>query len=158
VLQRVSRAAVAVDGETVGSCGPGFVAFVGVAAGDRDAEAKQLAAKAAELRIFADSEGHFNLSILEKRGEALVISQFTLLADVRKGRRPSFNAAARPDVAEPLIEAFARTLEERGIRVGRGRFGAEMVVEVVNDGPVTIVLDSEEIARPRQNRQQMENG
>jgi D-aminoacyl-tRNA deacylase len=149
VLQRVFRAAVSVDGETVGTCGAGFVAFVGVGAGDSEADAKQLAAKAAALRIFADGESHFNLSIVETHGEALVISQFTLLADVRKGRRPSFNAAAHPDVAEPLVEAFARELEEQGIRVGRGRFGAYMTIEVINDGPVTIILDSEDLPRPR---------
>ena len=149
VLQRVRRASVAVAGETVGSCGPGFVAFVGAAEGDTELEARRLATKAAALRIFAEGESHFNLSIVETHGEALVVSQFTLLSDVRKGRRPSFNAAARSEVAEPLVEVFASELEERGIRVGRGRFGAYMTIEVINDGPVTVILDSEDMARPR---------
>jgi len=149
VLQRVVRAAVTVGAEPVGACRAGFVAFVGVGADDSEADAKQLAAKAAALRIFADSDRHFNLSIVETEGEALVISQFTLLADTRKGRRPSFNAAAGLEVAEPLVEAFARELEEQGIRVGRGRFGAHMTIEAINDGPVTIVLDSDDLMRPR---------
>jgi len=106
-------------------------------------------AKAAALRIFAGEGGRFDLSIEEAKGEALVVSQFTLLADVRKGRRPSFNGAARPELAAPLVEAFALALEERGIRVGRGRFGAYMTVEVINDGPVTVLLDSEDLERPR---------
>ena len=149
VLQRVTRAIVRVGDETVGDCGPGFVAFVGVAETDSEAEARRLAAKTAELRVFNDSEGRFNLSVIDAGGEVLVISQFTLIADLRRGRRPSFNAAAQPEVAEPIVETFARHLEELGLRVGRGRFGAHMTVDIFNEGPVTIVLDSEELDRPR---------
>lgn len=141
-----------VDDETVGEIGPGVVAFVGVAGGDGEAQARSLAVKAAELRIFSDEEGRFNLSLLEIGGEALVISQFTLHADVRRGRRPSFAAAARPEVAEPLVELFASTLEGLGIQTGRGRFGAHMQVDVFNDGPVTIILDSDELERPRRQK------
>jgi D-tyrosyl-tRNA(Tyr) deacylase len=125
------------------------MALVGVAQGDGQKEALRLARKCAELRIFADDEGRFNLSLLDVGGEALVVSQFTLLADVRKGRRPSFAAAAAPDTAEPLVEAFAQAMREAGVRTQTGRFGARMVVELVNDGPVTIVLDSAELERPR---------
>jgi D-tyrosyl-tRNA(Tyr) deacylase len=117
--------------------------------GDDEATARRLAAKTAELRIFADAAGRFNRSLVEAGGEALVVSQFTLYGDVRKGRRPSFNDAARPELAEPLVESFAAALEEAGVRVARGRFGAMMQVELVNDGPVTLVLDSEELERPR---------
>src|SRR5262245_10530999 len=124
VLQRVYRAAVSVAGELVGACGPGLVAFVGVAEGDSEADARRIAAKAAEQRIFNDTEGRFNLSVLEAGGEFLVISQFTLIADVRRGRRPSFNDAARPETAEPVFEAFATHLERLGLKVARGRFGA----------------------------------
>jgi D-aminoacyl-tRNA deacylase len=152
VLQRVTRASVSVDGEAVGAIGAGFVAFVGVAEGDDEANARRLAEKAAELRIFTDSEGRFNLSLLETGGEALVISQFTLHADMRRGRRPSFVAAARPEVAEPLVELFAASLEALGVRVARGRFGAHMAVDVYNDGPVTIILDTDDLERPRRSR------
>jgi len=114
VLQRVSSAAVHVDGETVGRIAAGLVAFVGDAEGDDEATARRLADKTAEMRIFSDAEGRFNLSLLDIGGAALVISQFTLYGDARRGRRPSFSAAARPEVAEPLVEAFARTLEARG--------------------------------------------
>jgi len=158
VLQRATSAAVRVDGETVGVIGPGFVAFVGIAEGDSEDDARRLAAKAAELRIFPDGEGRFNRSIVEVSGEALVISQFTLHADIRRGRRPSFTAAARPDVAEPLVELFATTLEGLGIRVARGRFGARMAVDVFNDGPVTIILDTADLERPRRDRQRISNG
>jgi D-tyrosyl-tRNA(Tyr) deacylase len=149
VIQRVSRAAVTVDAETVASIGRGLVALVGVAEGDGEEEALRLARKCAEMRVFADAEGKFNLSLLDVGGEALVVSQFTLLADVRKGRRPSFVAAAAPESAEPLVEAFARAMGEAGVRTQTGRFGAMMAVELVNEGPVTIVLDSEELERPR---------
>ncbi|HEY7268198.1 MAG TPA: D-aminoacyl-tRNA deacylase [Dehalococcoidia bacterium] len=149
VLQRVTKASVRVDGEVVGAIEGGFVAFVGVAEGDTEADARKLAAKCAELRIFADPEGRFNLSVQDAGAAALVISQFTLHADTRRGRRPSFVAAARPEVAEPLVELFATTLESLGIEVARGRFGAHMEVDVFNDGPVTIILDSEELERPR---------
>ncbi len=145
VLQRVSRAAVTVAGEPVAAIGRGLVVLVGVAQGDSTEEARKLARKAAELRIFPDAEGRFNLSLLDVDGEALVVSQFTLLADVRRGRRPSFTHAARPEAAEPLVEAFAQAMREAGVSVQTGRFGARMAVELVNDGPVTIVLDSREL-------------
>jgi D-tyrosyl-tRNA(Tyr) deacylase len=149
VLQRVSRASVSVESREVGACGRGLVAFVGVADGDDDEDARRLASKAAELRIFPDPAGRFNLSLVDISGEALVISQFTLHADVRRGRRPNFGTAARPEVAEPLVEAFAQRLESLGVRTGRGWFGAHMVVNVANDGPVTIILDSADLERPR---------
>lgn len=149
VIQRVRRAAVTVDGEAVASVGRGLLALVGVAEGDGQEEALRLARKCAELRIFADAEGKFNLSLLDVGGEALVVSQFTLLADVRRGRRPSFVAAARPESAEALVEAFTQAMRDAGVPTQTGRFGAKMAVELVNDGPVTIVLDSDELERPR---------
>ncbi len=149
VLQRVSSASVSVDGAEIASIGPGLLLLVGVAEGDDQAEAQRIAGKCAEMRIFADGEGKFNRSLIEKGGSALVVSQFTLLADVRKGRRPSFTGAARPEVAEPVCEAFAEALSSLGIPTQRGVFGAHMEVALVNDGPVTVVLDSEELNRPR---------
>jgi len=149
VLQRVSSAAVRVDGETIGAIGPGLLVLVGVREGADEGTARRLAAKTAALRVFPDDEGRFNRSLLETHGEALVVSQFTLYADVRRGRRPSFTDAARPEVAEPLVEAYAAALEALGVRVARGRFGAKMEVELVNDGPVTLVIDSAELERPR---------
>jgi D-tyrosyl-tRNA(Tyr) deacylase len=149
VLQRVSRASVSVSEETVGSIGHGLLVLIGVREGDDEAEAQRLATKTAELRIFPDDEGRFNRSLLEAGGEALVVSQFTLYGDVRKGRRPSFNDAARPEIAEPLVEAYARALEARGITVARGRFGAHMAVDLTNDGPVTLILDTDNLDRPR---------
>jgi D-tyrosyl-tRNA(Tyr) deacylase len=149
VLQRVAGASVTVDGETVASIGPGLLLLVGVADGDDGAEARRLAGRCAEMRIFSDGEGRFNLSLLDTGGEALVVSQFTLLADVRRGRRPSFGAAARPEEAEPLVEAFADELRSLGVETKTGRFGAKMSVDLVNDGPVTIVIDSADLDRPR---------
>ena len=149
VLQRVSRASVSVSEETVGSIGHGLLALVGVREGDDEAEARRLATKTAELRIFPDDEGRFNRSLLECGYEVLVVSQFTLYGDTRKGRRPSFNDAASPEVAEPLIDAYTQALEAKGATVARGRFGAHMEVELVNDGPVTILLDSADYERPR---------
>ena len=149
VLQRAARASVSVAGEVVGEIGHGLVALVGVAEGDTEAEADALAAKTASLRIFSDADGRFNESLLDVGGSALVVSQFTLHADVRKGRRPSFVAAARPEVAEPLVERYAEGLIAAGVPVEQGRFGAEMQVELVNDGPFTVILDSVELARPR---------
>ena len=149
VLQRVSSAAVRVDGETIGAIGPGLLVLVGVREGDDEGTARRLAAKTAALRIFPDDEGRFNRSLLETNGEALIVSQFTLYADLRRGRRPSFSDAARPDLAEPLVEAYAAALEALGVRVARGRFGAKMEVELVNDGPVTLVIDSADLERPR---------
>lgn len=149
VLQRVKHATVSVGGEEAGAIGPGLLALVGVREGDDEAEARRLAAKTAELRIFPDGEGRFNRSLVETGGEALVVSQFTLYGDIRRGRRPSFNDAARPEAAEPLVEAYARALEAAGVRVARGRFGAYMEVDLLNDGPVTLVLDSDDLDRPR---------
>lgn len=146
VIQRVSRASVSVEGDMgahrVGAIGPGLLILAGVAHGDTVAEAQRLARRCAELRIFADGEGKFNRSLLDTGGEALVVSQFTLLADTRKGRRPNFMGAARPEEAEPIVEAFARALEKAGVRTARGRFGARMAVELVNDGPVTVLIES----------------
>jgi D-tyrosyl-tRNA(Tyr) deacylase len=142
VIQRVSRAKVSVDGETVGAIGPGLLILAGVARGDTPADAEWLARRCAEIRIFADAEGKFNRSLSDTGGEALVVSQFTLLADTRKGRRPSFMAAARPEEAEPIVHAFAQALRDAGVPTETGRFGAMMAVELVNDGPVTVLLES----------------
>jgi D-tyrosyl-tRNA(Tyr) deacylase len=149
VLQRVSHASVTVDGEPVASIGAGLLLLVGAEEGDDAADAQRLAAKCAEMRIFNDDAGKFNRSLVDVRGEALVVSQFTLLADVRKGRRPSFVRAAAPDLAEPLVAAFAQALRDLGIATRTGRFGAHMDVQLLNDGPVTIVIDSTELDRPR---------
>lgn len=149
VLQRVGAASVSVEGEEIASIGRGLLILVGVAEGDDEGEARRMAAKCAEMRIFADEAGRFNLSLLDVKGEALVVSQFTLLADVRKGRRPSFAGAAPPQLAQPLVEEFARVLRGYGITVRSGRFGAMMQVRLVNDGPVTLVLDSADLDRPR---------
>ena len=149
VLQRVARASVAVAGETVGAIGPGLLLLLGVAEGDDEAEARRFAAKTAELRIFNDAEGRFNLSLTDVAGEALVISEFTLIADVRRGRRPAFNDAARPEAAQPVYEAYAGALEALGIHVERGRFGAHMDIDLLADGPVTIVIDSADLDRAR---------
>jgi len=145
VLQRVSHASVSVDGRLVSEIGPGLLILVGVAVADEGAAgdaAERLAEKVVNLRIFSDDAGKMNRSVSESGGEALVVSQFTLYADTRKGRRPSWTDAARPEVAEPAVEAFAQALETRGVRVGRGIFGADMQVALVNDGPVTILLDA----------------
>jgi D-tyrosyl-tRNA(Tyr) deacylase len=143
VVQRVSRAAVRVDGETVGACGAGLVVLVGAGREDTSETAGRLAAKVARLRVFPDDAGRFDRSLLDVAGEALVVSQFTLLADSKrqKGTRPDFSKAARPEVAEPIYERFCEALREWGVPVSTGRFGARMEVELVNDGPVTIVLD-----------------
>lgn len=141
VVQRVSEASVSVDGEVVGSIGRGVVVLIGVTQGDGEAEARFLAGKVANLRIFADDEGKFNRSALDVNGEALVISQFTLYGDARKGRRPSFVHAAPPETAEPLIERFVSFLKEDGLHVETGVFGAMMMVKIHNDGPVTIILE-----------------
>jgi D-aminoacyl-tRNA deacylase len=149
VLQRVTSARVSVDAEVVGEIGAGLLVLVGLREGDDEATARRLATKTAELRIFMDEGGRFNRSLVETDGEALVVSQFTLYANVRKGRRPSFNDAARPEAAAPLVEAYAQELESLGVRVARGRFGAHMQVESVNDGPVTVIIDSDDLERPR---------
>ena len=142
LVQRVSRAVVVVDGQEVGAIGPGLLILLGVARGDTDVDAERLVTKIAELRIFADAAGRFNRSLLDSGGAALVVSQFTLLADTRKGRRPDFTAAAPPEVAAPLVERFIELLAARGVAVASGRFGAHMAVELVNDGPVTIMVES----------------
>ena len=149
VLQRVSRAAVRVNGEVVGEIGPGLLALVGVAEGDDAETVDKVAAKVAGLRIFADADGRFNESVAEIGGGVLVVSQFTLISDVRKGRRPSFTGAARPEQAKPLVERFAAQLAAAGVPTASGRFGAMMEVELVNDGPFTVVIDSSELERSR---------
>jgi D-tyrosyl-tRNA(Tyr) deacylase len=141
VVQRVTRAEVVVAGEPVGRIGRGLLVLVGVADGDGPADAEALAAKLVGLRIFPDDDGRMNRSVAEAGGEVLVVSQFTLLGDVRKGRRPSFVAAADPDVAAPLVDLVAVTIREAGVRCATGRFGASMAVDLVNDGPVTLVLE-----------------
>jgi D-tyrosyl-tRNA(Tyr) deacylase len=148
VVQRVRAGRVLVAGETIGEIGLGLVILLGAGHGDGQAEAERLADKIATLRIFSDAEGKTNLSILDVDGAALVISQFTLYADCRKGRRPSFVHAALPDVAAPLVAHFAGRLRQAGIRqVETGEFGAMMLVEIHNDGPFTIILDTAELAR-----------
>ena len=141
VVQRVARAAVHVDGAAVGAIGPGLLLLLGVARGDGPGQAEKLAAKVAKLRIFEDGEGRFDRSVLDAGGAVLAVSQFTLHADTAKGNRPSFSAAAPGPEAEPLYEAFCTALAAEGVKVERGVFGARMAVELVNDGPVTIILD-----------------
>ena len=142
LLQRVTRASVSVAGEVVGGIGRGLVIFVGVASGDTEKDVNYLVPKIINLRIFADDEGRFNLSALDIKGELLVVSQFTLLADTRKGRRPSFVEAAPPVQAEELFERFVEQARATGLKVETGRFQQYMQVEIHNDGPVTILLDS----------------
>jgi len=144
LLQRVTGASVSVAGEVVGRIGRGLVVFVGVASGDTEKDAQFLAQKTVNLRIFADEEGRFNLSALDIKGELLVVSQFTLLADTKKGRRPSFIEAAPPAQAEGLFEQFVEQAGATGLKVETGRFQQYMQVEIHNDGPVTILLDSRE--------------
>ena len=141
VLQRVNRASVEVEGETTGKIGVGLLALVGVADGDTGGDARAAAAKIVGMRIFPDAEGKMNRSVADIGGAVLVVSQFTLLADVRKGRRPAFTAAARPEEAIPVLASFAEAIEAEGVRVEHGRFGAHMEVDLLNDGPVTIVFD-----------------
>jgi D-aminoacyl-tRNA deacylase len=137
VVQRVARAGV----RPGGSIGPGVVVLLGVAEGDGEAEADRLAVRVAKLRIFADDDGRFDRSLLDTAGSALVVSQFTLIADTAKGNRPSFSRAARPERAEPLYQRFCAALRGLGVQVATGVFGAKMELELVNDGPVTIVLE-----------------
>jgi D-aminoacyl-tRNA deacylase len=144
LLQRASRAEVRVDGEAIANIGPGLVVLLGVGPEDDEATADSLAGKVAELRIFRDDDGRTNRSLVDVGGEAVVVSQFTLFADTRRGRRPGFTGAAAADQAERLYERFATALGARGPRVATGRFGAEMEVELVNDGPFTIWLDTAE--------------
>lgn len=143
LLQRVTRAEVTVEDEVLGAIGPGLMALVGVGPGDTPEVAATFANKACDLRIFRDEEGRTNRSLIDVGGAMLVVSQFTLYGDTRKGRRPSFIGAASPELAAELVETFARAVEAREVVVGRGRFGAEMAVELVNDGPMTIWLDSD---------------
>lgn len=147
--QRVSQASVSVEGQVIAAIKQGFVVFVGVGRGDSDIDARYLAEKIANLRVFADESGKFNLSILDIGGEVLVVSQFTLFANTRKGRRPSFTDAAPPKEAEPLMDTFVQFLRTAGLRVDTGRFQQYMLVEIHNDGPVTIFIDSEERLKPR---------
>jgi len=144
LLQRVSRAEVRVAGVPVGAIGGGLVVLLGVGPNDDEATAERLAGQSAELRIFRDQEGRTNRSLLETGGTVLAVSQFTLYADTRRGRRPGFTAAASPDVAERLYGRYVEALRSLGVEVATGRFGAEMEVELVNDGPFTIWLDSTE--------------
>jgi D-tyrosyl-tRNA(Tyr) deacylase len=143
VVQRVSGAAVRVSDETVGAIGPGAVVLVAVGATDTPEVVDRMADKLLGLRYFEDEDGRTNLSIAEARGGLLVVSQFTLYGDVRRGRRPGFTDAAAPEIAEPLVERFVARLVGGGVAVATGRFGASMAVELVNDGPFTLVLDSE---------------
>ncbi len=154
LLQRVRQAGVTVEGETVGAIGRGFLLLAGIAAGDSEEEVQLLTSKVAHLRLFADDAGQMNRSALDllAAGEhpgMLVVSQFTLYGDLRKGRRPSYSHAARPEVAAPIVDAVAAWFRERGFSVGTGVFGAEMQVALVNEGPVTLWLDSDEMKRPR---------
>jgi D-aminoacyl-tRNA deacylase len=142
VVQRVRKARVIVGGEPVGAIGPGLCVLLGVAAEDGEPEAVRLAGKVARLRIFENDEGRFDRSVLDTGGAVVVVSQFTLIADTRKGNRPSFATAAPPEQAEALYESFCEALRAEGVDVATGRFGARMVVELANDGPVTIVLDT----------------
>jgi len=144
VLQRVSHGAVSIEGETVGEIGDGFVILLGIREGDTEEQARWLANKVANLRVFADEDDRFNRSLLDIDGAALVVSQFTLYGDARRGRRPSFSHAAPPREAKPLVERFCELLQEVGVsRIETGRFGAMMQVEIHNDGPVTIILDTD---------------
>jgi D-tyrosyl-tRNA(Tyr) deacylase len=141
VLQRVQSGRVSVDGKPIAECGPGMVILLGVAHEDSEEQARWLVEKIATLRIFEDEGGKLNRSLLETGGSAIVVSQFTLYADARKGRRPSFTDAALPEKARPLVEYFAELLRQQGIPTQTGEFGAHMLVEIANDGPVTILLE-----------------
>ena len=141
VLQRVRQAKVSVSNQAIAQIGPGVVLLVGIGPNDGEEQARYLAAKIANLRIFEDQDGKINHSLLDVGGEAIVVSQFTLYADTRKGRRPSFTDAAAPQIAQPLVEQFAALLVEQGVPTQSGEFGAHMLVEIANDGPVTIYLD-----------------
>ncbi|UCD40757.1 MAG: D-tyrosyl-tRNA(Tyr) deacylase [Chloroflexota bacterium] len=141
LLQRVSQARVSVDDRVIAEIGPGLMLLVGVGPTDGEDQARYLANKVANLRIFEDQDGKMNRSLREVGGSAIVVSQFTLYADTRKGRRPSFTDSAPPSIAEPLVERFAVLLEELGVPTQRGEFGAHMLVEIANDGPVTIFLE-----------------
>ncbi|HEY8600989.1 MAG TPA: D-aminoacyl-tRNA deacylase [Thermomicrobiales bacterium] len=149
LIQRVTYGAVRVEGETIGAIDAGLVVLLGVGDDDNEGDAEFLAQKIAGLRIFGDSEGRFNLSLLDSGGAALVVSQFTLYADARKGRRPSFVHAAPPERAEVLVERFSAALRATGVTVATGRFRSHMAVEIHNDGPVTLWLDTMELRAAR---------
>jgi D-tyrosyl-tRNA(Tyr) deacylase len=149
VLQRVAWARVAVDGEEVAAIGPGLLALVGAAAGDEPADAERLASKTVRLRLFPGGERGFERTLAEVGGGLLCVSQFTLHADVRRGNRPSWAGAAPAEAAAPLVETYAAAVAREGVPVARGRFGAMMAVSLENDGPVTIILDSSDLSRPR---------
>ncbi len=141
LLQRVKSGKVSVEGRVIASIGQGLVIFVGIGQGDGEQQARFLAEKSAQLRVFEDVAGKFNLSLLDVKGEALVVSQFTLYGDARKGRRPSFSEAARPEIAAPLVDKFCEHLRLQGVPAQSGIFAAHMLVEIENDGPVTIWLE-----------------
>lgn len=145
VIQRVSRASVKVEGNTLGSIRCGLLIFLGVGEGDTEADLRYIADKAAGLRIFCDENGKMNLSVVDVGGEVLVISQFTLYGDCRKGKRPSFSKSMEPEAANKMYEQFIENFKSRGIKTEHGEFGADMKVELLNDGPVTILLDSSKI-------------
>ena len=149
LVQRVSQASVSIENQEVAAIKQGLVVLIGVGRDDSEPDAQYLADKIANLRIFSDESDKFNLSALDTGGEVLVVSQFTLLADTRKGRRPSFTEAAPPDQAEPFIEKFVQRLRAAGLKVATGRFRENMLVEIHNSGPVTIFIDSEERLKPR---------
>jgi D-tyrosyl-tRNA(Tyr) deacylase len=149
VLQRVAWAAVTVEGEEIARIGPGLLALVGVRDGDGPGDAERLARKTVRLRLFADGTRGFERSLLDAAGALLCVSQFTLYGDVRRGNRPSWTRAAAPEVAAPLVERYAEAVAEEGVAVERGRFGALMSVSLENDGPVTLMLDSEDFDIPR---------
>ena len=142
LVQRVSRASVHVGGDLKGEIGPGLLVLVGATHGDDDEAVQWLARKVREIRIFADAQGKMNLDVLEAGGAVLVVPQFTLYGDARRGRRPDFMSAARPELAAPLVESFAQALETLGLTVARGVFGAHMEVALLNDGPVTLMIES----------------
>jgi D-tyrosyl-tRNA(Tyr) deacylase len=141
LLQRITHARVSVNGKTIAECGPGLVILLGIGNSDGEEQAAYLAQKIATLRIFEDQDGKFNRSILDVGAEAIVVSQFTLYADAHKGRRPSFTDAALPEIASPLVDRFAELLTAQGVPTQTGNFGAHMLVEIHNDGPVTIWLE-----------------
>jgi len=149
LIQRVTEASVRVDGEVLGQIGPGLVVFVGIAAGDKQSEIDYIVSKTVNLRIFADADGRFNLSALDVDAQLLVVSQFTLYGDTRRGRRPSFSRAAAPGEAGSLFESTLSAFGETGLTVETGQFQAYMDVNIHNDGPVTIMIDSDDLSRPR---------
>ena len=149
LIQRVSRASVSVDGEIIGQIGAGLVVFVGIAREDSRAQTDYIVGKTVNLRIFPDSDGRFDRSALDAGAELLAISQFTLYADTRRGRRPGFTQAAPPNDAAAIFESVLDAFRETGLKVETGRFQAHMLVEIHNDGPVTIMLDSDDLERPR---------